>query len=87
MTVRLSHSSLHRSVGPGHDGGGRPGPALPPTVAGRGVPNQQSLWQHLIALNARFEASWIGDLVGTALLMFLCWELTIIVWLIAPVQP
>jgi hypothetical protein len=72
--VRSSIPSLHRSVGPEADGRGLPGPPLlllP--AAGRGVPARRSLWQRLADLNARLEASWLGDLLGLLCLIGFFW--------------
>jgi hypothetical protein len=81
----FTNSSLHRSVGPGHDDRGRSGSGKGGQGQNRGVQQKPSLWRRLRDLNAAFEGSWIGDLVGTAMLFLLCWELSFLIQLFAPV--
>ncbi|MEH7830349.1 hypothetical protein [Gemmobacter denitrificans] len=67
----LPFSLSQRSVGPCR-GGSRPDCAEPGTPAGQGVPRPQSpgpsVWRRLQALDQRINDSWVGDLLGIALL-------------------
>ena len=81
------HPTLHRSVGPGHDDRGRPGPALPLRLQDRDAQQKPSFWRRLCDLNAAFEGSWFGDLVGTVCLVVMCWQIWFLAWALSPVQP